>query len=319
MAILRLGRTLVVANPASHSGKGAEAAERARRFFESYTSATESFELVMTEGPEDAKRLAAGAAQMDTLIVLGGDGVIHEATNGLMTLPTDARPALAVIPMGSGNDFARTISATYNDPELSLAELLGGRRVSIDLGHVTNEHGQGTHFVETLSFGLDAAIALDTTDRRAANTSQEGSMLFATSGVKVFSSGHKGYPCCLRLDDGDPQELRALILAVQNGPTYGGGFRVCPDALPNDGMLDVCYNVKVPSIPRLLALFGLARSGRHVRSRVIRAERARRLQVEFEGEGIPCQVDGERFEGRRFEVEVEPRALDVLVPARCGW
>ncbi|WP_077598089.1 diacylglycerol/lipid kinase family protein [Olsenella urininfantis] len=319
MANHQLGRTLVVANPASHSGKGAQAAERVRRFFESYASVSTSFDMRLTEAPGHATELAREAAGMDTLIVLGGDGVIHESVEGLMGLGADARPRLAVIPMGSGNDFARTISASYNDPERSLAEILMGSKRSIDLGYVANDRGEASYFVETLSFGLDAAIAHDTTRRRANDTGQEGSLLFATSSVKIMSAGSKGYPSRLTIDAGEPSEQRSIILAVQNGPTYGGGFAVCPRANPTDGLLDICYNVKVPNVPHLLGLLGLARAGKHVHSRIIRTARARRIEVEFPEAEAPCQIDGEMLEGRRFQIEVVPHALDVMVPQACPW
>ena len=107
--------------------------------------------------------------------------------------------------------------------------------------------------------------------------------------------------------------------SIQNGPTYGGGFRICPASVPNDGLLDVCFNVKNPSLPRVMALFGMARFGLHVRSSAIRAERARTVDVAFDEEVPPCQVDGEEFFGSHFHVEVLPDALDVIAPRDCPW
>ena len=187
MAVRSLGRTLVIANPTAHSGRGAQAAERVRRFFESYDSVTTSYEHRLTTAPGDGEAMARGAAGYDTVIALGGDGIIHEVINGLMQIGSESRPALAIVPMGSGNDFARTLHATFNDPEASLREILEGSPRTIELGHVESDAPASAYFMETLSFGLDAAIALDTTDRREANTSQEGETLFATSGVRIMS------------------------------------------------------------------------------------------------------------------------------------
>ena len=190
------------------------------------------------------------------------------------------------------------------------AQIVRGTPRPVDVGRVN-----GTHFVETLSFGLDAAIALDTTARRAADTSQEGEALFVTSGLKILSRARGGYPCVARFDDEAPVELSTLVFAIQVGPSYGGGFRICPDADPSDGLLDVCYNVRVPSIPHLLALFGLARSGRHAGSRAVRLRRIRRAVLDFAAEP-PCQVDGEPLTGTHFEVEVVPGALSVFTPPK---
>lgn len=306
MADSPLGRTLLIANPAAHSGKGAAGADFARRFLGSYSSATRGYEVRLTEGPGDAVGIAADAAGFDTVLALGGDGVIHEVVNGLMELSDSSRPQLGVIPLGSGNDFARTLDMPRNDVEGAFARLVRGRVREMEVGRVN-----GVHFMETLSFGLDAAIAIDTTARRAADTSQEGEALFITSGLKVLSRAHGGFPCVARFDDDEPVELSTLIFAVQVGPSYGGGFLVCPDADPCDGLLDVCYNVRKPLIPHLLALFGLARSGRHARSSVVRLRRFRHASVDFANEP-PCQVDGEPLTGTRFEIDVIPRALRVV-------
>lgn len=303
-----LGRTLLVANPAAHSGRGAEGAEFARRFLGSYSSATDGYDVRLTSGPGEATSLAARAVGYDTLVVLGGDGVIHEVVCGLMSLPRERRPRLAVLPLGSGNDYARTLGMARNDVEAAFAQIVRGTPRSVDVGRVN-----GTYFAETLSFGLDAAIALDTTARRAADTSQEGEALFVTSGLKILSRARKGFACKASFDGGEPRELSPHIFAFQIGPSYGGGFRICPDADPTDGLLDVCLNVRKPALPHLLALFGLARSGRHVHSRAVETLQVRRAQLEFVEEP-PCQVDGEALEGTSFSIDVVPAALSVIFP-----
>lgn len=306
MAQSPLGRTLLIANPAAHSGKGAAGADFARHFLGSYATATRGYEVRLTQGPGDAVGIAAGAVGFDTVLALGGDGVIHEVVNGLMRLPASARPQLGVIPLGSGNDYARTLGMVRNDVEGAFAQLVRGTVRELEVGRVN-----GVHFMQTLSFGLDAAIALDTTDRRAANTSQEGEALFITSGLKILSRAKGGFPCTASFDDERPIDLKTLIFAVQVGPTYGGGFRICPDADPGDDLLDVCYNVRKPLLPHLLALFGLARSGRHARSSVVSLRRIRHAVLDF-AEEPPCQVDGERLQGTHFEIDVIPRALHVV-------
>ena len=124
----QLGKTLVIANPMAHSGKGASAADFVERLLGSYESATEGFEVYRTTAPLDATRRAAEAAPYDTVIALGGDGVIHEVVVGLMRIAPEARPRLAIVAMGSGNDFARTLGATFNDPDAAIAEVLAGDR-----------------------------------------------------------------------------------------------------------------------------------------------------------------------------------------------
>lgn len=102
------GRTLIIANPAAQSGAAHEVAERLQRFLD-MTARASQFDLVLTERMGHANELAAQATGYRTVIALGGDGVIHEVVNGLMKQEEDARPALAVLPVGSGNDFAQTL------------------------------------------------------------------------------------------------------------------------------------------------------------------------------------------------------------------
>ena len=312
----RLGSTIVIANPAARSGKGGHAAELVGRFFESYTSATDDFRLRLTSRAGEATEVAGAAAGADTVIALGGDGVIHEVVNGLMRISPDARPRLGVIAMGSGNDFARTLGVPFNDPDRSIHALLCSREETCDLGLVDAGTPYARYFMETLSFGLDAAIALDTTDRRAAQAKQQGAGLFVTSGIRIMGQAHRGWTYCATLVDetGSRQEIAGneVIFAVQNGPSYGGGFRITPDASPADGLLDLCRNTDIPAAPTVLGLFGLARGGRHARSRHVTFHRLTHLEVEFTGEEPPTQVDGERLTGASHTVDVVPGTLRVL-------
>lgn len=314
-----LGHTVVIANPTAHSGRGAAAAEKTRRFFEAYRSMTTSFELLLTHAAGEATEMAADLAAADTVIALGGDGLIHEVVCGLMRIPQESRPRLAIIAMGSGNDFARTIGARLNQPEEALAQILNGTEQALDVGVIDAGTPGETYVVETLSFGLDAAIALDTTDRRAADTKQTGAGLFATSGVKIMSKAHTGWPYRARYVDaaGETHEIEGteIIFALQMGPTYGGGFPITPDASPTDGLIDLCRNVRIPSVPVTLALFGMARFGRHTASKTVAFDRLTHLEIEFPEEVPPAQVDGEALLGSRHTVDVAPGVLHVIVPA----
>ena len=314
MSAERLGRILIVANPAACSGKGEGAVIFATRFFSAFNSAANTCEVRLTENPHDAERMAAAADNYDTIIALGGDGVIHEVVNGLMRLPISLRPVLGIIPMGFGNDIARTLGMTRNDPEHSIAELFEAQERIVDLGVVN-----GTYFVQTLSFGLDAAIALDATDRSTIRSRQAESMPFVTSGLKLLTTSLRGWPYRASIDD-ERVEGTGVAFAVQNGITYGGGFRICPDARPCDGMLDICMNVDKPSLPHSFALFGLARFGRHTHSKKLIVRRARHILLEFLGEQQPpCQIDGEYFADTHYDIRVEPASLRVLVSSNCVW
>lgn len=304
---LELGRTLVIANPAAQSGAGKEAAEFVRHTLGAHVAATNGFEVRLTNAPGNATQIARASTPFDTVLALGGDGVIHEVANGLMRIGIADRPRLGIIPMGSGNDYARSLGMAQNSPGTSLGQLLGGVCKRVDLGVVN-----GTFFTQTLSFGLDAAIALDTMERRR-RSGAHGTRLFVASGVSIIRKELWPRTYQVSFDGEQPQRGSSILFAVQVGPTYGGGFRICPDADISDGMLDVCYSEGTPSTAYALTLFARARLGRHTGSPYLRFKRTASLAIEFESEP-PCQADGERLSDRIFDISCAHRALEVICP-----
>lgn len=318
-----LGRTLIIANPAAQSGYGEVIAERLQRFLRMYFHDLGTFDLVRTERPRHAVELAAAARGFDTVLALGGDGVIHEVANGLMQQPDSMRPALGLLPVGSGNDYARTLGIDDWRGE-HFDRLLLCERVRMDVGRVhgfcgasagaEDTHGEFTeYFVETCSFGLDAAIAHGTVDLRK-RTGLRGALLYGASGLDQFGLRFRHFPARAKLDERDLGRMRTLLFAMQIGPTYGSGFRVCPKADPHDGLLDICY--AHGAIPRAVALpaFLSAKDGRHTGLPFIHMEQARRVELTFERPDTPIQTDGERICATRMTVECLPQALTVLEP-----
>lgn len=306
MSISKLGRTLVIANPAARNGRGAQGAEFVRRFLDTYEAATDGFEVRLTDGPGHATEMARAATSFSTVVALGGDGVIHEVVNGLMKIGPKLRPQLGIIPLGSGNDFARTLHVERDAPEASLGQLLKGRPRSLDLGLVN-----GTYYCQTLSFGLDAAIAIGTMSSRTEGGTH-GARLYVNEGIRIFTQNLRDYAYHGTFD-GTPVDGASVVFALQVGPTYGGGFEVCPSADPTDGLLDVCRSVRTPSVATTLSLFARARFGQHTGSDVLEFGRVQHAVLDFDEEP-PCQADGEELAGTHFDVQSIPAALDVIVP-----
>lgn len=323
-SLAALGRTLIIVNPVAQSGAARAAAERLQRFLTLYTH-REAFDLAQTERPHHATELAAAARGYETVLALGGDGVVHEVANGLMQIAEAERPVLGVVPVGSGNDFARTLGLTdiADVSGTDFAPLLASAPAPIDVLKVTYETGRPTdrrvveHAVQTVSFGLDAAIAIDTQVLRK-TTKLSGAPLYTASGARVFGRGYRDFPVRVRFDEGGEQALRTIVFAIQNGPTYGSGYKICPDADPADGVIDVCY--ATGPVPRVVALpvFLSAKSGKHVGNKHIQLRRATSVELAFAEAGYPIQVDGEQIHATRMRVEVEPRALRVLKPRARG-
>lgn len=305
-----LGRIGIIANPAAQSG---EAAKAATRFYDALTRrlGCESCELSLTKHPGHAIDMAAQTGEhFDTLVVIGGDGIVHEAVNGLMQVPRDQRPQLAVVPVGSGNDYALTLGMP-TDVKKALDCILACETKHFDIGRANDEY-----FAETMSFGIDAAIAIDTMERRK-KTGKKGTRLYMEAGLDQILHHLTKYDYVAELDgvDGKDEsvhlESSAYIFAIQIGPTYGGHFKVCPDADPSDGLFDICI-AHPPLNPVSAAfVFMLAKSGKHTRFKNFGFYRARSLTLDF-SEAPPCQADGEEVKGKKFDIECIHDGLTVI-------
>lgn len=304
------GRIALIANPAAQNGRGAWSAVEAASLLRARVG-DEGFQLLLTERPRHATALAASLdPSVGTVVALGGDGLISEVAAGLMERPVDERPALGVIPVGSGNDYAASLGVPTSIGR-AIDCVLAGRTAVVDVGRVN-----GRYFVETLSFGLDAAIALDTVERRV-HTGRTGTRLYLESAVDQLFRHLNIYDFTARLTGGDAAAARtvsaaAYLLAVQIGPTYGGHFRICPGAELDDGLLDLCYATPHLGPWKALAVLLAAKGGRHTGNRHIHLDRASRLVLDF-AEEPPGQIDGEKIEGTHFEIDCIPRALTVIV------
>lgn len=306
------GPIALIANPAAQNGRGAWTAVEAASILRARVGEG-GFRLLLTEWPGHATALAAQLpAEVGCVVALGGDGLINEVACGLMERPSGERPALGVIPAGSGNDYAATLGMATSLSR-AIDQILEFRTGPADVGLVN-----GRYFVETLSFGLDAAIALDTVERRV-RTGRAGTRLYLEAAVDQLFHHLRTYDFAAHLEgvpDGNDAAARtveaaAYLLAVQIGPTYGGHFRITPEAALDDGLFDVCWAVPTLSPRRALAVLLAARFGRHVGNDHIRFERASGLSLEFAQEP-PAQIDGEKITGTRFDISCVPSALTVI-------
>lgn len=320
-----LGKVHLIANPAARIGHGAVAAERATERLRAVLG-EDAVVCTLTKGAGHAADLACASAEQGfgTVVALGGDGVVHEAACGLMRLSRDERPSLGLIPVGSGNDYARTLGMSERVDE-AVSQLLAARSTPYDVGCVNGEY-----FVETLSFGLDAAIALDTVERRR-RTGRTGTILYLESGINQLLFNLHSYRAEIELQNvrgtADAQKTAPLagiehiesnlfLMAVQIGPTYGGGFRICPEARADDGLFDVCMVDAAIGKPKGIVTFLRAKNGGHVRTKHVSFHRARSLEVRVP-QGLAIQADGERIpESDVYAITCISAALDVLAAGK---
>lgn len=220
-----------------------------------------------------------GLAGQDLLVVLGGDGSVHRAVQACAGTAT----ALAVLPAGGGNDFARALGVPM-DPadalDTLLAALAHGRRRRLDLGRT----GDGSWFATVLCAGFDAAVAR----LAAALRWPTGPRRYDLAVVSELAR-FRPRPVVLSLE-GERRELEAALVAVGNTAYYGGGIPICPAARPDDGLFDVTV-VGRASRADLIRLLPSLRTGAHLGHPAVRTFRVREVRVE--GNDWPVAADGE--------------------------
>jgi diacylglycerol kinase (ATP) len=255
--------------------------------------------LLMGRTAEDAADLVGSAAGsgIDTLVVCGGDGTISAALQAV----AGGDVTLGVVPCGSGNDMARSWGLPVSSPAAALSVVLAGRSRTFDLARCGNRW-----FGAVLATGFDAKV-----NDRANDMRWPGGRL--RYDVAMFAELASFRPLSYRLAlDGRQIELDAMLVAVGNGPSYGGGMRICPDASLADGLLDVTVISRM-SRARLVRLFPSVYSGRHVRQHDVLTFRAREVTVE--AERLNGYADGELVGTLPLVCTAVPDAVRVFSPA----
>ena len=295
----------VAVNPRASFGRGQNAGREAADCFrasgaevvllceDSYSELADAVEKVLVSG-------------VDALVVVGGDGMVHLGINALAGLgaPYGSVP-LGVVPTGTGNDMARALGLPrHNIPaacERLLAALVSGGRL-IDVGRVSSG-GMSCWFAGVVSAGFDAAV----NERANAWRWPRGKARYNLAMLRELASFRAiNYTVTA---DGERWQQRAMLISVANGQSIGGGMKVTPDAVLDDGYLDLFI---VGPLSRLgfLAVFPQVFSGGHTGHPAVHIRRVRR--VELAAENVVAYADGERVGALPLTIDVVPGAVRVL-------
>ncbi len=296
----------VLANPNAQSGRGGrilpelEAALR---------SSGHEVRLQRTTHPGHARRLVAGLAaegEPAPIVVVGGDGTLHEVANGLRDVGFPDGYPLAILPVGTGNDFHRILRAGTGVAEI-MQLLSGGIPRKLDLGEVRWDGGDAA-FVNLLGVGIDVEVLR----RRGAFARFPGLIQY---GAALLSALRRFHPVPLRVTTSAASLERPALLAVATvGPSIGGGFMLSPDARADDGLLDLFF-VEPLSLPQVLRyLPRVVRGTLGTPDRIHRATFGSARFVAADGRAFPFELDGELMPDSTpwLEMGVLSGALTVL-------
>lgn len=288
-------RCALLVNPTAGRGRFTSAVPAVA---ERLTAAGVSVTVLRGETGDEAGDLARTAVDdgYDVLAVMGGDGLVHLAVQSLAGSGT----ALAVIPTGTGNDVARFLPVPRGRPRAAADVIAGGATRLLDLGRAGS-----TYFATVLATGFDSLVA----ERANALRWPRGRLRYSVATLaelRVFRPRHY----TLELD-GERLSTEAMLVAVGNGPSYGGGLRMCEGARVDDGLLDVAV-VGPMSKAELMRVYPRLFRGTHVTHP--QYSRFRVSTVSVASAGLVAYADGERLGSLPLTVRAVPKALTVCVP-----
>jgi diacylglycerol kinase (ATP) len=301
-------KTKFLVNPNADMGRAWRTIADLRPLMEEFGGA----DWAGTVYPTHATTLARQAAEDGYTLVIaaGGDGTVHEVINGLMQVPSDVRPRLGIIPLGSGNDFAHTIGINSNPAE-ALKQIYTGQPKRIDLGVFDIGRGEHEYFDNTFGMGFDATVTI----RTHRITHIHGFMMYLVAVLQTIVLNHEA-PQMHIVTDGETWDEETIMLVVCNGPREGGGFLVAPSAVNSDGILNYASICHVSRL-MMLRLVPEVMKGTHGRFKQVRLGQLHKLQLHSE-RPLTIHADGEIISGfgtnvRDITVEVVPGALEIII------
>ena len=280
---------LLLANPTSGAGQGARV--KAEVIAE-ITARNLSYEDISGTSYESAVlnlRSALKAKRPKSVIVVGGDGMVHLAIQEL----AGSDVPLILIPAGTGNDFARTMNLDLASPVAALSYSLTHPPTSVDLGRVN-----GRYFAEILSTGFDSMV------------NERANQMRIRSKIKYDLAMLLELPVFKPLEyeinvDGERITTRAMLIAIANGISYGGGMKICPNSDIRDGLFDLLILEPVSKF-EFLKVFPRVFKGTHVTHPKVKILQGRKISIESKA---IAYADGERIGPLPITTEIVPGAL----------
>jgi diacylglycerol kinase (ATP) len=285
----------LVVNPVSGKRRGERIADDAERLLE---SRGHQIDRLQGDDGQHAREQLAKAIEtgVDTVVVVGGDGALHD----LLPVLADRDLTVGLLPAGTGNDTARSLGIPTKDPTAATSILLGVHTRDLDLAQT----GPDEYVVTVVASGFDSKV----NERANAMTWPRGNQRY---NLAIVAELREFEPLAFTITlDGETIEREAMLVAVGNGPSFGGGLRICEGASMDDGLLDVVI-INPVSKPRLLWVFPKLYRGTHVT--LPEFERHRVREVTLSSPGIVAYGDGERLGPLPMTSTVRPGALRMLV------
>lgn len=289
----------LIVNPKAGNGRSQRLLPYIEQFFQEKSL---PYDIYITKGPKDAIKAAKKAAKThDVLVAIGGDGTIHEVVNGMAS--SDA--ILGILPVGTGNDYARALGLPKEIHKACQA-LFEGNVKEMDLGHVLEQY-----FVNCVGVGFDGTVAYYANQ---GNKYVGGTWVYILAILKTLMT-FRPMEMEIHLDERS-FTLNSTLVAIGIGQSYGGGMKILPDAIVDDGLFDVCI---IEETGRLKTLFTFPRViyGKHLSLKEVAIYRSREVRIHMHSP-MRLHMDGELFTHRDLHFTVIPKGIKVIQPKEEG-
>jgi diacylglycerol kinase (ATP) len=301
-------KVLFIMNPNANIGQAWRQAADLKPIMEDFGGADWAGSVYPTHAIELTKKAVKDG--YDLIIAGGGDGTVHEVVNAMMDFPKEQRPALGVIPLGSGNDFSHS-AGVDPEPWKALQQIFTGEEKWVDIGEITDDRGRTEYFDNTIGIGFDAIVTIHSHKMPVVR----GFLMYILAVLKTIFLNHHPVGMKVTLDGGREWQDDLLMLTLCNGGREGGGFHLYPEAKNGDGLF---HYVTVPNVSRLmmLRLLPAFMSGTHLRHPKVKFGDFTDMTVEADS-AMFIHVDGEVFSGftsnlRHIQVKMHKHALRVV-------
>ena len=316
-------RPLMIVNPRSSGGKTGRIFDQMRGPIE---RAIGPFDTIFTERGRHAVEIAREAALLgaELVIVVGGDGSIHEVVNGLMEAKARGAPGkgtrLGIIGQGTGGDFRRTLGLEHR-LDAYCAAIAAGKTKRVDVGRISYTGHDGkpgaAYFVNILSVGLGGLV-----DRLVAEASRGlgGTVAYFAASLRGLAQSELGVTECTITLGGETrvEEITTRSLAICNGRFFGSGMMVAPMAELDDGVFEVIDLGKAGKARFAMVSSSRIYKGEHIGHPDVRHFRCDKITIALKnkavGDTFLLDVDGEPLGRLPLEIELMPGALEVLAP-----
>ena len=301
-------KTLFIINPNANLGTAWKQAADLKPIMDEFGGADWAGSVYPTHAIELTKKGIEDG--YDLIIAGGGDGTVHEVINAIMSYPKERRPALGVIPLGSGNDFSYAVGLDPV-PWKALRQIFTGEPTWIDIGELSDDWGRTIYVDNTVGIGFDAVVTIYSHDMPLV----KGFMMYLAAVLKTIFLNHQPMGLKLSVDDQAVWEDRLIMLTFCNGPREGGGFMLYPEASLEDGLF---HYVAIQEVGRGTMLFRLLPAflnGTHLPHPKVMSGSFSRFSLESDSP-LYIHVDGEIIAGftndlRKVDLKVHHQAIQA--------